>query len=97
MCIFLCRVPLLKEVKRDMAFMGVGMEKVFVSGNGYRVVTKKGNTWIGSINFGKNYNKALKQASIIAKAVADCTVMLIKVEKGEVKLVSLFESGKKAS
>lgn len=72
-------------------------EKLYVSGNGYRVVTKKGNTWIGSINFGKNYNKALKQASIIAKAVADCTVMLIKVEKGEVKLVSLFESGKKAS
>jgi len=72
-------------------------KKIFVSGNGYRVVTKKGDTWIGSINFGKAYNKALKQASIIAKSVVDCTVMLIKVEKGQVKLVSLFERGKKAS
>lgn len=70
------------------------MKQVYASGNGYRVITKKGDTFIGSLRF-NNYNKALKQATLIAKAVVDCTVMLIKVEKGKVKLMTVYENGKR--
>lgn len=68
----------------------------YVSGNGYRVVTKKDDAFIGSMRF-SDYNKALSQTALVARKVNDCTVMLLKLDKGRLKLMALYEKGRKVS
>lgn len=67
--------------------------KIYVPGNGYRVLVKKCELWIGSMRL-KSYNKALKHASMVAKALPDCSVLLVKVCKGEVSLIKAYMGGR---